>query len=131
MAIVSETGKHGVTSIGGASSSKGLESRDGRTSGAAAAVAAAAVAGASRGPVTREQYEAERSVVRQVYDAETGRVRLVRGTGEIVEQIVSRDDHLRINRTATRGDGASYASQVLHAAAASSRGEFGARSQRR
>jgi Nuclear RNA-splicing-associated protein len=75
--------------------------------------------------MTREQYEAERAIVRQVYDSETGRVRLVRGTGEILEQIVSRGDHQRINRIATQGDGAAYAHQVLHAAAAvaaSSRG---------
>jgi Nuclear RNA-splicing-associated protein len=134
MTLVSETGKHGVTSSGVASTSKELDdavrqSPDGRTSGASAA--AVAPAGASRGPMTREQYEAERSVVRQVYDAETGRVRLVRGTGEIIEQIVSRDDHLRINRTATRGDGASYASQVLHAAAAASSRGVDATSQRR
>lgn len=59
-------------------------------------------------PMTREQYEAKRSEIREEYDAETGRYRLVRGTGEVLERIVSRDEHLAINRQATRGDGASF-----------------------
>jgi Nuclear RNA-splicing-associated protein len=134
MTLVSEAGRHGVTSSGVASKELDdavRQSHDGRRSGASAAAAAVVPAGASRGPMTREQYEAERAVVRQVYDAETGRVRLVRGTGEVIEQIVSRHDHLRINRTATRGDGASYATQVLHAAAAASSRVVDATSQRR
>jgi hypothetical protein len=40
---------------------------------------------------------AQQAVTREVYDEETGRYRLVRGTGEIVERIVSKSDHERIN----------------------------------
>ncbi|KAI8815804.1 uncharacterized protein EV422DRAFT_341142 [Fimicolochytrium jonesii] len=35
--------------------------------------------------------------------------RLVKGSGEIIERIVSRDEHLAINRTATQTDGSLYA----------------------
>ena len=66
-------------------------------------------------PMSKEQYEAERSKIREVYDPESGRYRLVRGTGEIIERIVSRDDHQRINQTATRGDGASFSRSVYAA----------------
>ena len=34
--------------------------------------------------------------------------RLVRGDGEILEEIVSETRHKEINRTATKGDGASF-----------------------
>ena len=34
--------------------------------------------------------------------------RLVRGDGEILEEIVSEAKHKEINRTATKGDGASF-----------------------
>jgi hypothetical protein len=66
-------------------------------------------------PMSREQYEAQQAVVREVYDEETGRMRLVRGTGEIIERIVSRSDHERINQQATRGDGSSYARHIFSA----------------
>jgi len=59
-------------------------------------------------PMSREEHEAKQSIVREVYDPETGRTRLVRGDGEIIERIVSRDQHAAINRQATRGDGASF-----------------------
>lgn len=71
-------------------------------------------------PMTKEQYEAEQSKVRQVYDPESGRYRLVRGSGEIIESIVSREDHLRINQQATRGDGASFSRSTMYAARRSS-----------
>lgn len=67
-------------------------------------------------PMTREQYEQQQSVIREVYDAETGRYRLVRGTGEIIERIVSKDAHAAINRQATLGDGASFARSVYRTA---------------
>jgi len=47
-------------------------------------------------PMTREQHEAQQSQIREVYDEESGRYRLVRGTGEIIERIVSRSDHFSI-----------------------------------
>ena len=66
-------------------------------------------------PMSREQFEKEQSVVREVYDEESGRVRLVRGSGEIIERIVSRDDHQRINQRATRGDGTSFSKHIYQA----------------
>lgn len=67
-------------------------------------------------PMSREQYEAQQSQIRQVYDEATGRMRLIRGTGEILECIVSRSQHAAINRQATRGDGSSFARSIYHAA---------------
>jgi hypothetical protein len=34
--------------------------------------------------------------------------RLIKGDGEVLEEIVSRDRHREINRQATRGDGAFF-----------------------
>ncbi|KAL9981264.1 hypothetical protein ACROYT_G009941 [Oculina patagonica] len=59
-------------------------------------------------PMTKEEYEKQQAQVRRVYDPETGRHRLVKGTGEILEEIVSRDRHKAINKTATQGDGAFF-----------------------
>jgi hypothetical protein len=67
-------------------------------------------------PMSREQYEAQQSQIREVYDPESGRYRLVRGTGEIIERIVSRADHAAINKQATQGDGSSFARSVYQAA---------------
>ena len=63
-------------------------------------------------PMTRDEYEAQRSIIREVYDPESGRTRLVRGTGEIIERIVSREEHGRINRLATACDGRSFATSL-------------------
>ena len=71
-------------------------------------------------PMSREQYETQQNTIREVYDEESGRYRLVRGTGEIIERIVSRSQHASINQQATRGDGNSFA-----------RGIYGAVSRRR
>jgi len=68
-------------------------------------------------PMSKAEYDKQQSQVRQVYDPETGRVRLVKGTGEIIESIVSRADHQRINQQATRGDGASFSKSTLAVAA--------------
>ncbi len=67
-------------------------------------------------PMRKEEYEAQQKVVREVFDEQSGRYRLVRGTGEIIERIVSRDDHERINKIATKGDGMSFAKSVRGAA---------------
>ena len=67
-------------------------------------------------PMSKEEYEKQQSKIREVYDPESGRYRLVRGSGEIIESIVSRADHERINRQATRGDGASFSRSTLLAA---------------
>lgn len=63
-------------------------------------------------PMTKEQWEKRQSVVRKVYDKETGRQRLIKGDGEVLEEIVSRDRHKEINRQATRGDGEYFQSQL-------------------
>jgi hypothetical protein len=68
-------------------------------------------------PMSKEEYEKEQAKVRQVYDPESGRYRLIRGSGEIIESIVSRSDHQRINQQATRADGASFSRNTLVAAA--------------
>uniref|UniRef100_A0A665W5X2 ADP-ribosylation factor-like protein 6-interacting protein 4 n=1 Tax=Echeneis naucrates TaxID=173247 RepID=A0A665W5X2_ECHNA len=59
-------------------------------------------------PLTKEEYEARQSVIRKVVDPETGRTRLVRGEGEIIEEIVSREKHKEINKQATKGDGNAF-----------------------
>ena len=63
-------------------------------------------------PMTQAEWEAKQSVIRRVYDEETGRSRLVKGDGEILEEIVSRDRHLQINKLATRGDGATFQAKL-------------------
>eukprot|EP00979_Chaetoceros_neogracilis_P002324 scaffold405_cov241-Chaetoceros_neogracile.AAC.3 len=67
-------------------------------------------------PMTKEEYEMQQSTVREVYDPESGRYRLVKGTGEIIERIVSRSDHERINKIATKGDGMSFTRHIRDAA---------------
>ena len=61
-------------------------------------------------PMRPEEYQKQQNTVREVIDPVDGRIRLVRGTGEIIERIVSMSAHLDINRQATRGDAAYYAS---------------------
>ncbi|XP_061758574.1 ADP-ribosylation factor-like protein 6-interacting protein 4 [Nerophis ophidion] len=63
---------------------------------------------ATRRPLTKEEYDARQSVIRKVVDPETGRTRLVRGEGEIIEEMVSRERHKDINKQATKGDGNSF-----------------------
>ncbi|XP_057176761.1 ADP-ribosylation factor-like protein 6-interacting protein 4 [Triplophysa rosa] len=62
----------------------------------------------TRRPLTKEEYEARQSVIRRVLDPETGRTRLVRGDGEILEEIVSKERHKDINKQATKGDGDAF-----------------------
>jgi len=66
--------------------------------------------------MTQQQYLELQSKVREVVDPQTGRTRLVRGTGEIIEHIVSRDEHSRLNKSATLGDGSGYAHDIMRAA---------------
>ncbi|XP_071448859.1 ADP-ribosylation factor-like protein 6-interacting protein 4 [Hetaerina americana] len=66
----------------------------------------------SMAPMTKEEWEKRQSVVKRVYDEETGRHRLIKGDGEILEEIVSRDRHKEINRLATKGDGAFFESSM-------------------
>ncbi|XP_053679430.1 ADP-ribosylation factor-like protein 6-interacting protein 4 [Anopheles nili] len=62
----------------------------------------------ARAPETREEYEARQSIIRRVVDPETGRTRLIKGDGEIIEECVTRERHKDINRQATAGDGAEF-----------------------
>ncbi|CAG4970110.1 unnamed protein product [Parnassius apollo] len=64
-------------------------------------------------PMTKEEWEQRQSVVRRVMDEETGRYRLIKGDGEVLEEIVSRDRHKQINRQATCADGAFFQAQTL------------------
>ncbi|MEQ2177366.1 hypothetical protein GOODEAATRI_002740 [Goodea atripinnis] len=57
---------------------------------------------ATKRPLTKEEYEARQSVIRRVVDPETGRTRLMRGEGEIIEEIVTRDRHKEINKVSRR-----------------------------
>ena len=59
-------------------------------------------------PMTKEEYERQQSKVRRVFDPETGRNRLVKGDGEIIEEVVSYHRHKEINKLATLGDGTSF-----------------------
>jgi Nuclear RNA-splicing-associated protein len=72
-------------------------------------------------PMTREQYEVQQSQIKEVYDPLSGRTRLVRGDGEIIERIVSRQTHQQINQQATRGDGSAFARSIFHQAAGGGR----------
>ncbi|KAI8388714.1 nuclear RNA-splicing-associated protein-domain-containing protein [Radiomyces spectabilis] len=68
-------------------------------------------------PMTKESYEKERSIIRRELDPDTGRMRLVRATGEILESVVTRDQHRAINKTATLSDGINFQarlSQQMH-----------------
>lgn len=68
--------------------------------------------------MTQAQYLSLQSQIREVIDPHTGRTRYVRGTGEIIERIVSRQTHSQLNKCATMGDGSGYAKEVMKAAAA-------------
>ncbi|XP_055535504.1 ADP-ribosylation factor-like protein 6-interacting protein 4 [Wyeomyia smithii] len=67
----------------------------------------------ARAPETKEQYEARQSVLRRIVDPETGRTRLIKGDGEIVEECVSRERHQEINRLATANDGAEFQRRTI------------------
>ncbi|XP_059611201.1 ADP-ribosylation factor-like protein 6-interacting protein 4 [Phlebotomus argentipes] len=67
----------------------------------------------ARVPETREQWEARQSVIRRVTDPVTGRERLIRGDGEVLEEIVSRDRHREINRQATAADGQHFQANTI------------------
>ena len=48
----------------------------------------------------------------KVYDEDTGRTRLVKGDGEILEECVSQFRHKEINKAATEADGNSFRSSL-------------------
>ncbi|XP_048820037.1 ADP-ribosylation factor-like protein 6-interacting protein 4 isoform X1 [Lagopus muta] len=49
-------------------------------------------------PMTKEEWDARQSVIRRVVDPETGRTRLIKGDGEVLEEIVSKERHKEINK---------------------------------
>ncbi|XP_054725235.1 ADP-ribosylation factor-like protein 6-interacting protein 4 [Anastrepha obliqua] len=59
----------------------------------------------SHTPITPQEYRERQSQMRRVVDPTTGRVRLIRGEGEVMEEIVSREQHAKINSLATKADG--------------------------
>ncbi|KAK9504483.1 hypothetical protein O3M35_010805 [Rhynocoris fuscipes] len=63
-------------------------------------------------PETKEQWEERQKVIRKVYDEQTGRYRLIKGDGEVLEEIVPKDRHKEINRQATIGDGQYFQSKL-------------------
>jgi len=67
----------------------------------------------SHAPETPEEYEKRQSQIRREKDPVTGRIRLIKGDGEILEEIVSRKHHLEINKSATKGDGDFYEQNTL------------------
>ena len=66
----------------------------------------------SLAPMTKAQYDEKQSVVRRIFDEDTGRTRLVKGDGEIIEEIVSASRQKEINKMATQGDGNSFQSSL-------------------
>ena len=46
--------------------------------------------------------------MKRVFDEDTGRMRLVKGDGEIIEEIVSASRQKEINKMATQSDGQSF-----------------------
>lgn len=62
--------------------------------------------------MTKEEWEKQQSVMRHVYDEESGRTRLIKGDGEVMEEIVSRDRHREINKISTQGDGRFFAAKM-------------------
>ena len=67
-------------------------------------------------PMRKEDWDVQQAVVREVFDEETGRTRLVKGSGEIIERIVSKEQYRQINKLATQGDGSSYMVKALSSA---------------
>jgi len=54
------------------------------------------------GPLTPEEHAQRQSVIREVYDPVSGRVRLVKGDGEIIERIVTKEQQKDIIKTVQR-----------------------------
>lgn len=63
-------------------------------------------------PETKEEYDKRQSILRRVVDEESGRTRLIKGDGEIIEEIVTKDRHKDINKKATQTDGQTYQTKI-------------------
>lgn len=70
----------------------------------------------SHAPETPEEFQRRQNQMRREVDPVTGRIRLIKGDSEILEEIVSKDRHREINKQATSGDGAYYESQSMASA---------------
>ncbi|XP_017113955.1 ADP-ribosylation factor-like protein 6-interacting protein 4 [Drosophila elegans] len=70
----------------------------------------------SHAPETPEEYQRRQSQIRREVDPVTGRVRLIKGDSEVLEEIVTKERHVEINKKATRGDGEFYEARSLDAA---------------
>ena len=70
----------------------------------------------SHAPETPQEYEKRQSQMRREVDPVTGRTRLIKGDSEILEEIVTRDRHMEINKNATQGDGRYFEEKTLAAA---------------
>ncbi|XP_039490850.1 ADP-ribosylation factor-like protein 6-interacting protein 4 [Drosophila santomea] len=70
----------------------------------------------SHAPETPEEYQRRQSQIRREVDPVTGRVRLIKGDSEVLEEIVTKERHMEINKKATRGDGEFYEARSLDAA---------------
>lgn len=67
----------------------------------------------SHAPETPEEYQQRQNRIRREIDPTTGRSRLIKGDGEILEEIVSKDRHMAINKEATKGDGDFFQENTL------------------
>uniref|UniRef100_A0A8C1Y7S1 ADP-ribosylation factor-like protein 6-interacting protein 4 n=1 Tax=Cyprinus carpio TaxID=7962 RepID=A0A8C1Y7S1_CYPCA len=63
-------------------------------------------------PMTKEDYEARQSVIRRALDPETSH-QLVRGDGEILEEIVSKERHQEVNKVQSENIDAEYKQRQL------------------
>ncbi|XP_068155789.1 ADP-ribosylation factor-like protein 6-interacting protein 4 [Drosophila tropicalis] len=70
----------------------------------------------SHAPETPEEYQRRQSQIRREVDPVTGRIRLIKGDSEILEEIVSKDRHTEINKKATKSDGEYYEAHSMGSA---------------
>lgn len=66
----------------------------------------------AKAPERKEEYEKRQSIIRKVYDEETGRLRLIKGDGEVIEEIVTKKAHDEINKNATQSDGSTFQNRL-------------------
>ncbi|KAH8381873.1 hypothetical protein KR009_000697 [Drosophila setifemur] len=67
----------------------------------------------SHAPETPEEYQRRQSQIRREVDPVTGRTRLIKGDSEVLEEIVTKERHIDINKKATRGDGEYFEQRTL------------------
>lgn len=66
----------------------------------------------AKAPERKEEYEKRQSIIRKVYDEESGRLRLIKGDGEVIEEIVTKKAHDEINKNATQSDGSTFQNRL-------------------